>query len=256
MLGTIVNTLVIIIFSLIGTFLIKGISGRFEEILKKSSGLAVLFIGIRGAFDNENILLLVLSLVIGAVIGELINIDKWMNALGLWAEKKLKLDKTDVRVLQRKNADSPDTGASPENGEAVKKRSFSKGFVSASILFCTGSMAIVGAMQGGLQGNHEVLFAKSVLDGTMSLIFSASMGIGVAFSAVCVFIYQGGIALASMLIRGFLTQDMIREMSAVGSLVIAAIGFNFLSPKEIKVANLIPAIFIPCVYYFVTGLLQ
>jgi len=232
MLGTVVNALTIIVFSLIGTFLVKRIPDRFEEILKKASGLAVLFIGIRGAFDNENVLLLVLSLVTGALIGELINIDKWMNRLGLWAEKKLKMDSPDV----------PD-----------KNRSFSKGFVSASILFCTGSMAIIGAMQGGLLGNHEVLYAKSVLDGTMSLIFSASMGIGVAFSAVCVFIYQGGIALASMLIRDFLTQDMIREMSAVGSLLVAAIGFNFLNPKEIKVANLIPAIFIPCVYFFITG---
>ncbi|MCL2277166.1 MAG: DUF554 domain-containing protein [Treponema sp.] len=233
MLGTIVNAVTIIVFSLIGTFLVKQIPDRFEEILKKASGLAVLFIGIRGAFDNENVLLLVLSLVIGALIGEIIDIDKWMNKLGLWAEKKLKMDSANV----------------PE-----KKRVFSKGFISASILFCTGSMAIIGAMQGGLSGNHEVLYAKSVLDGTISIIFSASMGIGVAFSAVCVFIYQGGIALASMLIRDFLTQDMIREMSAVGSLLVAAIGFNFLSTKEIKIANLIPAIFIPCAYFSITGL--
>jgi len=239
MLGTIVNALAIVIFSLIGTFVVKKIPDRFEEILKKASGLAVLFIGIKGALENENVLLLVLSLVTGAFIGELINIDKWMNKLGSWAEKKLKMDSASL-----KNGE----GSIPE-----KKRSFSKGFVSASILFCTGSMAIIGAMQGGLQGNHEVLFAKSVLDGTMSLIFSASMGIGVMFSAVCVFVYQGAIALASILIRDFLTMDMIREMSAAGSLLIAAIGFNFLNPKEIKVANLIPAVFMPCVYYLITG---
>ena len=259
MLGTIVNALAIVIFSLIGTFAVKKIPGRFEEILKKASGLAVLFIGIRGAFDNENILLLVLSLVTGALIGEMINIDKLMNKLGLWAEKKLKME--NVPALSAETSampknDAPDALASHDalaSPDAAAKRSFSKGFVSASILFCTGSMAIIGAMQGGLQGNHEVLFAKSVLDGTMSLIFSASMGIGVAFSAVCVFLYQGGIALSSILIRDFLTQDMIREMSAVGSLLIAAIGLNFLSPKEIKVANLIPAIFIPCLYFFILG---
>jgi len=228
MLGTIVNTLTIIVFSLIGTFFIRKIPYRFEAIIKKASGLAILFIGIRGAFDNENILLLILSMVIGAVIGELININKWMNNLGLWAEKKLGMEST-----------------------ANTKRNFSKGFVSASILFCTGSMAIVGAMQGGLQGNHEILFAKSVLDGTMSLIFSASMGIGVVFSAIPVLVYQGGIALASILIRDFLTMEMIREMSAVGSLVIAAIGINFLGAREIKVANLIPAIFIPCIYFLI-----
>ncbi|MDR0443121.1 MAG: DUF554 domain-containing protein [Treponema sp.] len=233
MLGPVVNALVIVIFSFIGVFLVKGIPDRIEEILKKATGLAVVFVGIRGAFDNEKILLLIMSMVIGAVIGELIDIDKWMNKLGLWAEKKLNMK------------GSPDS-----------KKSFSKGFVSASILFCTGSMAIVGSMQSGLQGNHQILFAKSVLDGTMSLVFAASMGIGVAFSAVPLFLYEGGIALASILIRDHLSAEVIREMSAVGSLIIAAIGFNFLGVKEIKVANLIPAIFVPWVYFAITGLLN
>ena len=237
MLGPVVNALAIIIFSLIGTFLIKRIPDRFEEILKKAAGLAVLYIGIRGAFDNENILLLILSLVFGALIGELINIDKWMNVLGLWVEKKLKMD-------------SPLTG-SQLAGSAEHKRSFSKGFVTASILFCTGSMAIIGSMQSGLQGNHDTLFAKSVLDGIMSLVFSASMGIGVAFSAVPIILYEGSIVLASMLISDYLTAEIIREMSAVGSILIAAIGLNFLGVKEIKVANFIPAVFIPMIYFTV-----
>jgi uncharacterized membrane protein YqgA involved in biofilm formation len=228
MLGPIVNALAIIVFSLLGTFLIKRIPERFEEIMKKAIGLAIVYVGIRGAFDNNNALLLILSMVIGAVIGELINIDKWMNNLGLWAEKKIKI----------------------ENAPG-STRSFSKGFVSASILFCTGSMAIIGSMQSGLLGNHQTLFAKSILDGSISLVFSASMGIGVAFSAIPVLLYQGGIALASFLIRDFLSDELIREMSAVGSLLIAGIGFNFFGIKEIKVANLIPAIFIPCIYFFI-----
>jgi uncharacterized membrane protein YqgA involved in biofilm formation len=109
-------------------------------------------------------------------------------------------------------------------------------------------MAIVGSMQSGLMGNHEILFAKSILDGVISIVFAASMGIGVAFSAVPVFVYQAGIALASMAVKDLLTADIIREMSAIGSLLVASIGFNFLGLKEIKVANLIPAIFIPLVY--------
>jgi len=226
MLGTVVNSLSIVFCSLIGAFLVKNIPQRFEEILKKASGLAVIYIGIRGVLDNENILLLILSLVFGSITGELIDIDKWMIKLGNWAEKKLGM----------------------ENGK-TSQRSFSKGFVTASILFCTGSMAIIGAMQSGLQGNHETLFAKSILDGIMSLVFSASFGIGVAFSALSVFIYQGGITAGSILIRDLLTPEMIREMSAAGSLLIAAIGFNFLGVKEIKVANMIPAIFIPLIYY-------
>ena len=236
MLGPLVNALVIVVCSLTGCFLIKGIPERFEDHIKKALGLAIFFIGIKGAFDNQNILLLIMSMAIGAVIGELIDIDKWMNRFGRWAERKLGINK-------------PETP-----GAGGRGHSFSKGFVSASILFCTGSMAIVGSMQSGLQGNHEMLFAKSILDGCMSLVFSASMCIGVAFSAVTVLVYQGAIALASQAISGFLTPEIIREMSAVGSLVIAGIGINFLGVKEIKVANLIPAVFIPWLWLALAGL--
>ena len=231
MLGPTVNAIVVVICGLIGCFLVKGIPSRFEEIIKKAIGLSIIFVGIKGAFENERVLLLIMSMVFGAAIGELINIDALMNRLGLWAERRMGLD-----------------GA---NGD----RSFSKGFTTASILFCSGSMAIVGSMQSGLTGNHEILFAKSIIDGAVSIVFGASMGIGVAFSAIPVFLYQAGIALAAMAVRDFLTPDIIREMSAVGSLVVAAIGFNFLGVKEIKVANFIPAIFIPLIFLTLEGIL-
>ena len=235
MLGPIVNAAVVVVCSLIGCFLIRGIPERLEEHIRKALGLAVVFVGIKGTLDNQNILLLIMSIVIGSVIGEIIDIDKWMNRLGLWIERKLGMDKAQ---------------ASGKNS----KRSFSKGFASASILFCTGSMAIVGSMQSGLQGNHEILYAKSVLDGSMSLIFGATFGIGAAFSALSVLVYQGGIALASQAISSYLTPDIIREMSAAGSLVIAGIGLNFLGVKEIKVANMIPAVFIPWIWLTIAGL--
>ena len=238
MLGPTVNAVVIVICGLIGCFLVKGIPARFEDIIKKATGLAVIFVGIKGALDNQHVLLLIMSLVIGVVIGELINIDKLINRLSLWAERKLGM-----------------VGSDAANGVKTN-RTFSKGFVTASILYCSGSMAIVGSMQSGLMGNHEILFAKSVLDGTISIVFGASMGIGVVFSAVPVLVYQAGIALASMALKGFLTPDIIREMSAVGSLLVTAIGFNFLVIKEIKVANFIPAIFIPLVYLTVEGLIR
>ncbi|MDR2792518.1 MAG: DUF554 domain-containing protein [Treponema sp.] len=226
MIGPIVNALAVAVCSLIGCFMVRGIPQRFEEIIKKAAGLAVVYIGLKGAFESRHTLLLIMSLVIGAVIGEYINIDLRMNRFGGWAEKKF----------------------------GMSGGTFSKGFVSASILFCTGSMALVGSIQSGLQGNHEMLFAKSILDGSMSIVFSASMGIGVLFSAIPVLAYQGGIALAAKAISGLLTADIITEMSAVGSLVITAIGFNFLSIKEIKVANLIPAMFIPWIWLGITGL--
>jgi uncharacterized membrane protein YqgA involved in biofilm formation len=241
MLGPLVNAAAVVVCSLAGCFLIRGIPDRFEEIIKKAIGLSIVYVGIKGAMESEMILLLIMSMVGGAVIGELINIDRLMNRFGLWVEKKLGM----VAPAE----------AAPESPARGSRKSFSQGFVSASIIFCTGSMAIVGSMQSGLQGNHETLFAKSILDGSISLVFGASLGLGVAFSALPVLVYQGGIALASMLIRDYLTPDIIREMSAVGSLLIAAIGFNFLGPegrvpgfREIRAANLIPAIFIPWIY--------
>jgi len=165
-------------------------------------------------------MLLIVSMVAGSIIGEWINIHKAMNQFGLWAEKKFGF------------------------GEG----NFAKGFVTSSILFCTGSMAIVGAMQSGLAGNHEMLYAKSILDGVIAIIFASTMGIGVAFSALPVFLYEGAIALGAGYIKDWLTPEIITEMSAVGSLLIAALGFNFLEVKEIKVANMIPAIFLPWLF--------
>ena len=241
MLGPLVNALSIVVCSLVGCFLLKKIPPRFEDHIKKASGLAVLFVGIRGALENQNMVLLIMSLLTGAVIGEIIDIDKWMKRFGDWAEKKLGMGPKPQILSEKPSAQNSNHG-------------FSRGFVTSTILFCTGSMAIVGSIQSGLQGNHDTLFAKSILDGFLSLVFSASMGIGVAFSAVFVFIYQGTIVLASQTASAYLTPEIIREMSAAGSLVIAGIGLNFLTVKEIKVANLIPAIFIPWLWLSISAL--
>jgi uncharacterized membrane protein YqgA involved in biofilm formation len=236
MLGTLVNAAVIVVCALLGCFLVRGIPPRFEDMLKRGIGIAIVYIGLRGAFDNKRPLLLIMSCVAGALIGEAIDIDKWMNRAGRWMEARLGM---------------------AENSGGGRKRSFAKGFAAATILFCTGSMAIVGAMQSGLTGNHQTLYAKSILDGSVSLVFGASMGIGVAFAAIPVLLYQGGIALLSMAVRDALPAPVITEMSAVGNLLVAAIGFNFLcfpgdgladDARAIKVANLIPAIFIPLVF--------
>jgi uncharacterized membrane protein YqgA involved in biofilm formation len=239
MLGPLVNAAVVAVCALAGSFLIRDIPDRFEEIIKKAIGLSIVYVGIKGALESGRMLLLIMSMVGGSIIGELINIDKLMNRFGLWAEKKLGVN-----------------GADAAPGGKPSKKSFSRAFVSASIIFCTGSMAIVGSLQSGLQENHQILFAKSILDGSISLVFGASLGVGAAFSAVPVLVYQGGVVLASMAIRDYLTPDIIREISAVGSLLIAAIGFNFLNSSgrgEIRVANLIPAMFIPWVYLALTA---
>lgn len=225
MLGPVVNAAAIILCGLLGTYIIKGVPERFENLVMKAIALSLIYIGISGALENHRVMTLILSLVIGAIIGEAINIDKQMNRFGKWAEKKL--------------------GFSEGN--------FSKGFVTASILFCTGSMSIVGSLESGLQGNHEMLFAKAILDGVITIVFASQLGIGVAFSAVPVFLYEGSIALGATFMKGLLTEEIITEMSAVGSLLIAGIGFNFMEIKEIKVANLIPAIFLPWLFIVIEG---
>ena len=226
MLGVLINGAAIIVCSLLGMFLFRNIPERFEVIITKALGLCILFVGIKGSLENQRVILLILCMVLGSIVGELLDIDKGMSALGDWAEKKL----------------------------GFKEGNFSKGFVSASILFCTGSMAIVGAMQSGLLGNHETLIAKSILDGSISIVFASTMGIGVAFSSIPVVIYEGFIALLAGFVKVYLTTEIITEMSAVGSLIIAAIGFNFLDIKKIKVANMIPAIFLPWLFISIEGL--
>lgn len=220
MLGPIVNACAIILCTLVGRFLVKGLPERVETIIKKALGLSIIYIGLAGALENQRVMLLIVSMVVGSILGEFVDIDRAMNRVGVWAEKKL----------------------------GFQGGTFAKGFVSATLLFCTGSMAIVGAMESGLQGNHEMLFAKSILDGVISIVFASTMGMGVAFSAIPVFLYEGGIAFGAGFIKDLLTPEIIREMSAVGSLLIAAIGFNFLGVKEIKVANMIPAIFFPWIF--------
>jgi uncharacterized protein len=232
MLGPSVNAIAIVVCALVGCFLMRGIPARFEETFRKAVGLSVILIGIKGALESQRMLLCIMSMVLGSALGELIGIDALMNRVGKWAESRL----------------GKNSGGEGHN--------FAKAFVSTTILFCGGSMATVGSMQSGLLGNHEVLFAKSILDGATSIIFGATMGVGVIFSAIPVFVYQAGIAMLSILVKDYLTTDIIREMSAVGNLIVAGIGFNFLEIKEIKVANFVPAIFIPLVYMIIEGLIK
>ena len=260
MLGPIVNAVTVVVCSLLGCFLIRGIPERFEDILKKGLGLATIYIGIRGAMANQRPLLFIMSLVVGAIIGELIDIDKWMNRLGQWAEARLNRSRAEGAGA----AGVPGADGVPSGGPGVPvrgpgKKSFAQGFVTASILFCTGSMAIVGSMESGLSGDHRILYTKSILDGTISVVFGASMGIGVLFSAIPVLVYQGGITLLSMALKTSLTPEIITEMSSVGNLLVAAIGINFTclsEGKPIKVANFVPAIFIPWAYMTIEALIK
>lgn len=225
MLGTIINSLAIIAGSIIGLLVKGGIPERVSDTIMKGLGLCVIYIGITGALKGENTIIIIICMAIGALIGELLDIDKRLNSLGEFIECKINAKKS-------------------LNGNV----SIAQGFVSSSLLFCVGAMAIVGSLESGLQGNYNTLFTKSILDGVSSIIFTATLGIGVVFSAIAVFLYQGAITICASLLSGVLSETVIISMTAVGSLLILGLGFNMLGVAKIKVANLLPTIFLPIIF--------
>lgn len=220
MLGTIVNVLAIIAGCVTGLLFKKGIPEKMGNSIMYGMALCVMYIGISGAFKSENVLISIISIAIGAIIGELIDIDKYVSKLG--------------QKLENKFAKGSNSG-------------IAKGFVTSSLLYCVGAMAIVGALQSGLTGNHETLFAKSLIDAITAVVLSASMGIGVIFSAAAVFIYQGTITLLSGVIAPLLTGTVINEMTCIGSLLIVGLSLNMLKITNLKIMNYIPAVFIPII---------
>ncbi|MDF2989413.1 MAG: putative rane protein possible Na+ channel or pump [Eubacterium sp.] len=235
-LGTIVNAGAVIAGGVAGTLLRSGIPEKYKKIVMQGIGLSVLFIGISGTIkemitivngnklDRQFVMLMIFSLVIGGLLGEFLKIEKRLENVGIWFQSKI-----------------PSKGGS-----------FSDGFVTASLVYCVGAMAIVGSLEDGLSGNPSTLFAKSILDGVSAVIFAATLGIGVAFSALPVFIYQGGITLLAGLLQPWLTETVISQMSLVGGILIFAIGINLLEIKKINVGNLLPSIFIPVLYYLIS----
>lgn len=223
MLGTIVNTAAIIAGSLIGLLAKKGIPARFADTIMKGLALCVLYIGISGALKGINPLIAILSVTIGAIIGELLNLDKGMNDLGRFIESKFK------------------------NGKDQTQSTIAEGFVAASILYCVGAMAIVGSLQSGLAHDHETLFIKSLLDFISAIVFASSLGIGVIFSAVVVFIYQGAITLLAQWVTPFLSDVVVAEMTCAGSILIIGLALNMLGLTKLKIVNYLPALFIPVV---------
>lgn len=238
--GSVVNAVVIIGCALLG-MLIKGrLTERYKTIIMQALGLAVIIIGLSGTLsavfrvvsdgklESNGIMIMIIFLVVGSIIGEAIGIEQKLNRLAEFIQKKL-----------------PGSGGN-----------FSAGFVTATLLFCVGAMAIVGSLEEGLNGNADTLYAKSILDGISALIFSATMGVGVLFSAIPVLLYQGSITLLAGFLKPLLTPEVIGQMSLVGNILILGIGLNILEIRSIKVANMLPAVFLPIVYYLIRMLLH
>jgi hypothetical protein len=214
MLGTIVNSAAIIVGTFLGILLKTGIPDKIKHTIMQGIGLSVMLIGLSMAMKTQNVIIVILSLAIGGIIGEVFAIEDRLKNAGEWLEERVGQNQGD----------------------------FTRGFVTTSLIFCVGAMAIMGALESGLTGNHTTLFAKSALDGITSIVFASSMGIGVAFSALPVFIYQGLITLTAASMKVFLTDAIIREMTATGGVLILGIGLNILEITKIKVGNMLPAI--------------
>lgn len=220
--GTLVNAGAIIAGTAVGVLLKGGIPKRIQDMIYLMVGVAVMFIGILGVVNNQgDSMMLVLSLVIGGALGELLKIEEHMEVLGEKIKKKFIRD------------------------DAPGNTTFAEGFVSATILFCVGAMAIVGSLNDGMLHDPSMLFTKAILDGITSIILAASLGIGVGFSAISILIYQGLLTVLASLLSGFFTDELIRNMSFVGNVVIFCIGLNFILPKKIKTGNMAPALFMP-----------
>ncbi len=228
MLGNYVNALAIIIGSLSGLLIRKGLKNEYKAIIMQAIGLSALFVGASTAIggllkpESEPILFII-SLVIGGIVGEALGVEKGLESVGMLLQKRV--------------------GSGDKN--------LARGFVTASLIFCVGTLAIIGSLESGLRGNHDMLFAKSVLDGVTSMILASTLGIGVIFSALAVFIYQGIIILFAGFLEPVLTTQVILEISIIGGILIVGIGLNMLEIIKVKTANLLPAIFIPIIYFFV-----
>lgn len=220
--SSIVNGLTIIAGAVIGVLLKKGLPERVSKGIMQGMALCVLAIGIKGIFDGENFLITILSVAVGGLLGHWLDIDRYLERLGGFLQRKL---------------------TKKEGGST-----FGEGFVTATLLVCVGAMAITGALDSGIRGDHTTLLAKSLIDFCSCMILASSLGMGVALAGVACFVYQGAIALGGSAVAGFLTEAMIGEMSCVGSLLIVAIALNMLGMTKIKVVNFIPACFLPLVF--------
>jgi len=239
--GTLVNIATIFLGSLIGVFFNKLIPQKVKDTVIQGVGLAVILIGLSGAIrsnvfvdinnnfklDSQYTLTLILSLVIGGAVGEIIDIEAHLDSFAKKFEQKLSFS-----------------------------GSFAQGFVTATLVFCVGAMAIVGSLEDGISHNPDTLIAKATLDGISSMIFSSTLGIGVMFSIFPVGIYQGLITFLAVFIAPFLTDAVIAQMSLVGSMLIFCIGLNMLNISKLKVGNLLPAIFMPPIFDLVLRLIK
>lgn len=223
MIATYINAVAILVGAFLGLLIGSRLKEQFREVIFISSGLVTLAIGIQMAMDAESLLVLIFSIAIGGLIGYRLEIEQAILNLGSWLEKKTQGRSVDVE----------------QQSEGSR---FAKGFLNSSVLFCSGAMAVVGSIAAGTQGDYNLIFIKSVMDGAMAIIFAAAYGAGVFGSAVVVLLYQGFFTLAGSWIAPWLGSVGLADLSAAGGILLVMIGFSLVKIKEFKTGNFLPAL--------------
>ncbi|MBO7174849.1 MAG: DUF554 domain-containing protein [Spirochaetaceae bacterium] len=236
MIAVFVNCIAIIIGSLIGIIFSKRISDNLSRVVQTGAGVVTMVIGIEMALAYENIIFLAMAIIAGGILGSWMDIDGKILLLG---------DALGKLVLRKKNSQGQQ-----EQGSS----NFAYGFLNASVLFCVGAMAILGSIKAGIDGDYTIIFTKSVLDGFMAIIFAAALGIGTAFSALSVLVYQGALTLLSGLVAAYTNDVLLAELGATGGILIIMIGVNLMGLAKIKTANYLPALVLSVVFVVVKDL--
>ncbi len=234
MIAAVVNSIAIVVGSVIGLLFAKKFTDELTDMIQTACGVITCIIGFQMAFKYNSIVYMALSLIIGAIIGYAMDIDGAILKLGYKLEK----------ITQRKSSDGN------------SKNNFAYAFLNASVLFCVGAMAIVGSFEAGVNHDYTTIFTKSILDGFIAIGFAAAMGVGTAFSALAILIYQGSLTLLSIFLQPYVSNELITELSAVGGAIIVMIGINLLGLKKIKTANFLPALVIEILFVIFVPLIK
>lgn len=237
MIAVLVNCIAVIAGSFIGLLFSKKFTDELSDMIQTAAGVVTVVIGIQMAFKYDSIVYLTLSLIIGGMLGYLINIDGAILKLGSKLE----------RLTRRKSS---------EITQEDSRKNFSYAFLNASVLFCVGAMSIVGSFKAGVEKDYTIIFTKSILDGFMAISFTAAMGIGTVFSVLIILIYQGSLTLLSSFLQPYVSDLLLSEISACGGAIIIMIGINLLGLKKIKTANFLPALVIEILFVLLVPLVK
>lgn len=244
MIAVFVNCISVLAGSFIGLIFSRKFSDELSEKIQTGAGIITIVIGLEMALEYQNIVYLALSLIIGGIIGHVLDIDGKILNLGKLLEK-IFLKKSALKENEFKNTDEV---KNTKIEDSKSKKNFAYAFLNSSVLFCVGAMAVVGSFKAGVEKDYTIIFTKSILDGFMAISFAAAMGIGTAFSTLIIFIYQGALTLLSVVIQPYVSEILLTEISACGGALILMIGINLLGLKKIKTADFLPALIIEILF--------